>query len=154
MARRALPFPHFMTSTDPLAPIRVAVADDHALVRAAVKRLVSSFADMHFVGQAGNAEEALMLVRSAEVHVLLVDVDLRGRSGLEILPLLRVAAPRTKLVVISALPAEAQGDRALRAGAYAYLEKPVYPHLLVRTIRAAAAMPFAASNDDVFRGRG
>jgi hypothetical protein len=141
-ARSFSPAP--MTRTEPAAAIRVAIADDHVLVRAAIKRFISSFGEKHFVGQAGNAEEILDL---------LLDVNTPGHSVSELPFGLRVVAPRTRVAVVSALLAEASGDRALSAGTYANLERPLDPQQLVRTIRDPADVPFSASNDDDFTAR-
>jgi DNA-binding NtrC family response regulator len=80
-----------------------------------------------------------------------LDVNMPDRSGLEILPELGAMAPRMRVVVVSAMPAMTMRPLALRAGAHAYLEKPVNPQLLEQSIRAAGAA--AAANDEGFDGR-
>jgi DNA-binding NarL/FixJ family response regulator len=139
-----------MSSSKSAPRIRVAIADDHFFVRAGMRRFIGSFDDLHFVGQAGSAEETLELVQAAAIDVLLLDVNMPDRSGLEILPQLRAIAPRMQVLVVSALAAAVVAGPALSAGAFAYLEKPVHPGTLERTIREAAAVPSAAANEDRF----
>ena len=146
-----------MNTIDPASCIRVAIADDHSLVRAGMRRFIASFADLHFAGQAGSAEEALTLAQGGGIDVLLLDVNMSGRSGLQILPLLRQIAPRMQVLVVSAQPTAAAEGPALRAGAFAYLEKPVHPRALERAIRSAAEAAEAAggaANDNRFGQRG
>ena len=143
-----------MTTLDPASRIRVAIADDHFFVRAGIRRFIASFDDLHFAGQAGSPEETLELVQGSDIDVLLLDVNMPGRSGLQILPQLREMAPRMQVLVVSALPATGAEGAAMRAGAHAYLEKPVHPQTLERAIRSAAAAGVGAANENRFGRRG
>jgi DNA-binding NarL/FixJ family response regulator len=139
-----------MTSTRPSRALRVAVADDHLFVRSGLRRFISSFPDHDFAGGAASAEEALELVQGTDIDVLVLDADMPGRSGLEILPQLSAIAPRMKVLVVSALSGTAVGPFALRADAFGYLEKPFNPQSLDESIRSAAAALARAANDEGF----
>ena len=143
-----------MTCTRPSRAIRVAVADDQLFVRSGLRRFISSFPDYDFAGGAASAEEALELVQHTDIDVLVFDANMPGSSGLEILPRLCAMAPRMKVLVVSALPGNAFGARALRTDAFAYLEKPFNPQVLDESIRSAAAALARAANDEGFRTQG
>lgn len=128
--------------------IRVAFADDDLFVRAGLRRFIASVVDFEYAGEAASAGNALALVQAAQIDVLVLDANMPDRSGLEILPQLRAMVPRMQVVVVSALPASAMAPLALRAGACAYLEKPVNPSVLEEAIRSAAAEALRAANDD------
>jgi two-component system invasion response regulator UvrY len=142
-----------MTCTRPTRAIRVAVADDHLFVRSGLRRFISSFPDYDFAGGAASAEEALELVQGTDIDVLVLDANMPGRGGLEILPQLSAIAPLMKVLVVSALPGTAFGPLALRADAFTYLEKPFNPQTLDESIRSAAAALARAANDEGFRTR-
>ena len=137
-----------MTCTRPSRALRVAVADDHLFVRSGLRRFISSFPDYDFAGGAASAEEALELVQGTDIDVLVLDADMPGRSGLEILPQLSAIAPRMKVLVVSALSGTASGPLALRADAFTYLEKPFNPQSLDESIRSAAAAIARAAADE------
>jgi len=143
-----------LTRTRPSRAIRVAFADDHLFVRAGLRRFIAGFPGFELVGEAASAEEALELVQGTDIDVLLLDVNMPGRSGLEILPQLLIAASRMKVVVVSAAPACLAAPAALRAGAWTYLEKPVNPTILSECIRSAAAAASVAANDEGGGDRG
>lgn len=92
-------------------------------------------------------------MQGADIDVLVLDADMPGRSGLEILPRLIAIAPRMKVLVVSALSGTAVGPLALRADAFTYLEKPFNPQTLDESIRSAAAALARSANDEGFRPR-
>jgi two-component system invasion response regulator UvrY len=128
-----------MTRTRASRAIRVAFADDHLFVRAGLRRFIASYPCFEYAGEAASAEEALQLVQATDIDVLLLDLNMPDRSGLEILPQLIASAPHMKVVVVSATPAPVGAAPALRGGAWAYIEKPVNPQTLSERIRSAAA---------------
>jgi DNA-binding NarL/FixJ family response regulator len=143
-----------MTRTRDARAIRVAFAEDHIFVRAGMRRFIASIPGFEVAGEAANAEEALELVQATDIDVLVLDVNMPDRSGLEVLPQLLALAPRMKVLVASAMPGSTMRPVALRAGACGYLEKPVNPLLLEHAIRAAAAAARLAANDEGFVRRG
>lgn len=140
-----------MTNIPPVSGIRIAIADDNLFVRVGLRRCISLFHDFHFAGEAASVEEALELVQKQDIDVLLLDLNMPGMRGIEILPQLRCVVPRVKVVVLSASTDSSVIYAALRAGAYAYLEKPLNPERINQAIRSAAAARPRAANQDQFQ---
>src|SRR5207248_3336671 len=84
-----------------VATIQVLVCDDHALVRSGLKRLLEAEAGIDVVGEAADAEEAVAAVADTQPDVLLLDVVMPGRSGIDAIPDLLSAAPDTRILVLS-----------------------------------------------------
>lgn len=126
-----------MTPTIPRAPFRlhVAVADDHAIFRRGLRHIIESERDMHVVGEASTAAELLQLLETARAHVVVLDISMPERSGLDILPEIKRQHPRTPVLILSMHPEDQFALRALRAGAAGYLTKETVPEELVAAIR-------------------
>lgn len=121
--------------------IHVAVADDYALIRSALRRFFEFEPGLQWAGDAADAEEAIRLVMTHHVDVLILDLGMPGAGGLEALPRLRAAAPHLRVVVLSAHPASAYARKAIALGASNYLEKPTELDLLAATVRLAMDQP-------------
>ncbi len=104
-------------------PHKVFLIDDHPIVREGFARAIADQADMCVVGQAGLASEALTLASVLQPDVMLVDLDIPDRDGIELLSALRVQLPHAKLLVLSGHDDEFRVSEALRAGARGYLVK-------------------------------
>jgi DNA-binding NarL/FixJ family response regulator len=115
--------------------IRIIVVDDHAVVRQGVRRILEDARDVKVVGEAGSAEEALRLARQHPCDVLVTDVTLPGRNGLELVEDMKHAHPRVAVLVLSIHAEEQIALGALKAGAAGYLTKDAAPEELVRAIR-------------------
>ncbi len=115
--------------------IRVFIADDHAVVREGLKGIVAQNADMVVVGEAGNGHEVLEFVRARECDVLLLDLSMPGKDGLDTLKELRLLNPRLPVLILSIYPEDQYAVRLLRAGASGYLTKESAPEELVAAIR-------------------
>lgn len=115
--------------------IRVIIADDHAVVRRGLKEIVEEQSDMEVVGEAQNCQEALRLLRQQDLDVVVLDINMPGGSGLEVLAEIRQSLPRLKVLILSGYPEDQLGMRALKAGAMGYLTKESAPEELVRAIR-------------------
>ena len=115
--------------------IRILIADDHAIVRRGLKHIVSEQPDMTVVGEAENARQVLDLVRTDEWDVIVLDINMPGRSGLEVLKELRREHPKLPVLVLSVHPEDQYGVRVLKAGAAGYLTKDSAPDELVQAIR-------------------
>jgi len=117
------------------AVLRVFLVEDHALVRAAVRHALAKASDLEVVGDVSSAEDALRLVPEVRPHVILVDIDLPGMRGSE---LVRELAPRFPDVAIVMLTVS-RGERdlldAIRSGARGYLSKDLSPDALIRAVR-------------------
>jgi DNA-binding NarL/FixJ family response regulator len=122
-----------------MSQVRVLVCDDHALVRSGLRRLLELERDLKVVGEAADAEAAIVLTERERPDVLLLDVVLPGRSGIDVLPELAEAAPATKVLVLSMQDDPAYVRRAFASGANGYLLKEAADSELVQAIREVAA---------------
>jgi two-component system, NarL family, response regulator NreC len=114
--------------------IRVLLCDDHALVRAGLHKLLESEPDLEVIGEAANAEEALDRVRTDRPDVLLLDVVMPGRSGIEALPDILAAAPTTRVLMLSMQDDPAYVRQAFASGASGYVLKDAADTELVEAI--------------------
>jgi DNA-binding NarL/FixJ family response regulator len=119
--------------------IRVVIADDHPLIREGFLRLVAREADMTLAGQAGTAVELMDLLARAACDVIVLDIGLPDRSGLDIIKDLRLLYPKTSVLVLSLHPAERYAVRALRNGAGGYLTKSGASEELIKAIRKVSS---------------
>jgi DNA-binding NarL/FixJ family response regulator len=119
--------------------IRLLIADDHAVVRRGLKEILTAESDMVLVGEARSGPELLALARKERVDVVVLDITMPGRSGLEVLKELRQELPRVRILVLSMHPEDQYAVRALRAGAAGYLTKESAPDELVKAIRRIVA---------------
>ena len=120
----------------PARAITVMIVDDHPLVRAAVARAIEGNG-MTVVAEAGTAEDALDLAQRLAPDILLLDIDLPGASGIQIVRELAPRLPATKIVMLTVSSADRDVTDAMRYGASGYLTKDVSPEALARSIRAA-----------------
>ena len=104
-------------------PIRVLLADDHALVRAGLRKLLESLSGVAVVGEAGDGREALALVASKNPDLVLLDITMPGLNGLEAAERIAREHPATRVILLSMHASEEHVLRALRAGASGYLPK-------------------------------
>ena len=103
--------------------IRVLLADDHALVRAGIRSLLGAMAEVEVVGEAASGEEALELAQRQHPDVVLMDIAMRGITGLEAAAAMRERMPSVRVVILSMHSGEEYVLQALRAGAAGYLLK-------------------------------
>ena len=115
--------------------INILIADDHAIVREGLKQIVSSEPDMKVTGEAHNAQGVLDLVRDRNWDVVVLDINMPGRNGLEVLKELKRERPALPVLVLSVHPEEQYGIRVLKAGAAGYMNKESAPEELVTAIR-------------------
>ena len=115
--------------------ISILIADDHAIVREGLKQIVSSQTDMKVTGEAHNAQGVLDLVRGGTWDVVVLDINMPGRNGLEVLKELKQEFPKLPVLVLSVHPEEQYGIRVLKAGAAGYMNKESAPEELVTAIR-------------------
>ncbi len=115
--------------------IRVLLVDDHAVVREGLRALIDGEPDINVVGEADNAEESISLIESTEADVLLLDLVLPHRSGLEVLAASRQLRPRLKVLILTSFSEDSQVFRSLELGANGYLLKDSPAHELLSAIR-------------------
>jgi len=142
--------------------IRIVLADDHQIVRRGLKQLLGEEADFAVVGEAADGNETLRLVRETGFDVLVLDLSMPGRSGIELIKLIRAEKPKLPIVVLTMHQEEQYAVRAIKSGARGYLTKESAPELLVSAIRKVAgggafitpavaehmAMDFGAAEDE------
>lgn len=119
--------------------MHVLIVDDHTLVRAGLSRLLQTFAGMQVVAEASNAEQALQLAMQHRPDVVLMDLSLPGRSGLEALSDIRARLPQARVVVMSMHDDSAHVRDALDRGAAGFVVKDAAPQELELALRAAHA---------------
>lgn len=119
--------------------VKVLLVDDHELARNGVRLMLGGADEVVVIGQAATAVEALRLAASTPIHVALIDINLPGRSGLDLLKQLRAEFPHIAVIVLSTHSEDMYGLRALRLGAAGYLCKNVSPSALVEAVRKVAA---------------
>ncbi len=126
--------------------IQVILCDDHALIRRGIRDTLSDAADIQVVGEAADYGELRTLMRTrlgepgcnSPCDVLVLDINLPGRSGLDVLHVLKDEGSAVKVLVVSMYPEDQYAIRALRAGAHGYVNKGGDPQLLVQAVRTVA----------------
>lgn len=118
--------------------IRLAIAEDHTIVRWALKEALGKADDIEVVGEAGNAAETLEMVKRDRPEVLLLDITLPDKSGFDVLSELRLLETAPLVIVLTWHTEPSYAARAIAAGAHGYLTKSVEPDALLAAIRAVS----------------
>jgi len=119
--------------------IRILVADDHPIVRKGLKQIIADSPDMLVAGEASDGLEVLEQLRKNDYDVVLLDISMPVRSGLDILKQLKSEKPEMAILVLSIHPEEQYALRVLRVGASGYITKDNAPEELITAIRAVAS---------------
>ena len=119
--------------------IRVVIVDDHALIRRGLRDSLNEAGDIRVVGEAGDYGELRQLLRETAFDVLLLDINLPGRSGLDVLHSFAEDVTRVRVLVLTMYPEDQYAIRALKAGAMGYLNKSADPAQIVTAIRTLHA---------------
>jgi DNA-binding NarL/FixJ family response regulator len=117
----------------------IVVADDHALVREGIRRLLETRPDLRVVGEASDGEEAIRVVLEKRPDLAILDLNMPGRSGLEAARLLHQSGSGTRVLVLSMLDDRSHVEEALRAGAAGYVAKSAPPEDLFAAVDAVRA---------------
>ena len=115
--------------------IKILIADDHAIVREGLKQIVAEESDMKVTGEAANAGELFELLDNGRWEIVVLDINMPGKSGLEALKEMKVSYPETPVLILSMFSEDQYGLRAIKAGASGYLKKVSAPTELVLAIR-------------------
>lgn len=115
--------------------ISILVVDDHALIRKGLKLLLEDTPDIRVTGEADSGMQAISLVREQKFDLVLLDISLPDKNGIEVLQQLKTEHPDIKIIVLSMYPEDQYGIRTLKAGALGYLNKQSAPDLLAGAIR-------------------
>ena len=118
--------------------IRVLVADDHRIVRAGIAQFIADEADMVVAAEAASGDEVLALVRHESFDVVLLDISMPDKSGIDTLRILRQSQPDLPVLMLSGYPEEHYAVNLLRAGASGYIAKDADPAEMIRAIRVVA----------------
>ncbi len=119
--------------------MKILVADDHAIVRAGLKQILSANSDMEVAGEAQNGQEALDAISKDHWDVVLLDMSMPGLSGIDLIKRIKEKKPEINILVLSMHQEDQFAVRALKAGASGYLNKDSASELLVSAIRRVAA---------------
>lgn len=119
--------------------IRVVIADDHTIVREGLRELLGSAGDIEIAAEAVNGHEVVDRVRSTDFDILLLDLSMPGKSGMELIRQVKGEKPKLKILVLSMHEENQYAVRAIRAGASGYLTKDSASVELVSAIRKLAA---------------
>lgn len=116
--------------------INVVICDDHKIVREGLSKIISNFPDISILADdIASGEELLQRLRNAQPDIIILDVSLPGRSGLEVLKQIKIFYPDIKVLVLSMYPEDQFAIRMLKAGASGYLHKDSAPEVLIEAIR-------------------
>ena len=114
---------------------RILIADDHSVVRnGIIKSLIVSLPNTEF-GEAGNAIETLRIINEAKWNLVILDINMPGRSGMDVLKEIKANYPLTPVIIFSMYPEDQFAIRAMRAGAVAYLSKDISSRELEKAIK-------------------
>ncbi len=145
--------------------IRVLICDDHMIVRQGIRQSLAEAADIEVVAEAADGPSALQRLRQGDIHVLLLDIALPGRDGLDVLRQARQEHPRLPVLMLSTYPDRQYAVRSLKLGAAGYLNKSADSEQITAAVRRvargqrfitatvaellAAALGSAAAQDDM-----
>ena len=118
--------------------IRVVIADDHQILREGLKQLLLATGDLEVVGEAADGYEVLQRVRDLEFDVLLLDMSMPGKSGVELIKQVKSEKPKLRILVLSMHEEHQYAVRAIRAGASGYLTKEGAAVQLTAALRKVA----------------
>lgn len=119
--------------------IRILIADDHAIIRQGLKQILDESGEMSVAAEAANGGEALHKLREGEYDVVLLDISMPGKSGIEVLKQIKEERPKLPVLILSIYPEDQYAVRLLKAGAAGYLTKESAPEELVKAVRRVAA---------------
>lgn len=118
--------------------IRIAIADDHAIVRSGLRQYLCGCGDIEVTGEAATGREALELAREGQMDVLLMDISMPDQSGIEALSAIKTRFPDLPILILSGFPAKHYAANLLRQGASGYLNKECDPEEIATAIRTVA----------------
>lgn len=119
--------------------IRVLIADDHAVVRRGLKQILGDTAEMAVAGEATNGHQVLAMVRAETWDVVVLDISMPDRSGLDVLKEIKAERPGLPVLIMSMYPEEQYATRVLKAGASGYLSKESAANDLIKAIQRVVA---------------
>jgi DNA-binding NarL/FixJ family response regulator len=118
--------------------IKILIADDHGIIRKGIKQILSRTSDIEVTAEASTGQEALEKIWTSHFDLVILDISLPGRNGLEILKQIKSQKPKLPVLILSMYPEEQYAVRVLRAGASGYLTKESDKNELIEAIRRIA----------------
>ena len=118
--------------------INILIADDHSIVREGLKQIVAESPEMSVQGEAVNGNQVLDLIHKKEYDLVLLDIAMPGRGGIETLKQLKIEKPKIPVLILSMYPEDQYAVRAIKAGASGYLTKESAPEELIGAIKKVA----------------
>jgi len=118
--------------------IRIAIVDDHAMVRAGLRQFFADQVDFRVVAEAANGRDAMDIVRAGGVDVVVMDISMPGQSGVDTLAAIKAREPGLAVLILSGFAEEHYATTLLRQGASGYLNKDCDPEEIVKAIRTVA----------------
>lgn len=118
--------------------LKIFIADDHLLIREGLKKLLLFETDLKIVGEADNPNDIISFITQNDVDVLILDINIPGKSGLDILKELKVLKPDLHVLILSMYPEDQFAERSIKAGASGYLTKETATEELITAIRKVA----------------
>jgi two-component system, NarL family, invasion response regulator UvrY len=118
--------------------LNILVVDDHAIVREGLKSILAKAENLTVIGEAGNAPDAMALLRKQPCDLVLLDLSLPGKTGVDLLKMIHDEIPKLRVLVLSTYPEDQYAIRVLKLGASGYLTKESAPELLIQAIRKVA----------------
>jgi len=119
--------------------VKILIADDHAIVREGLKQIVTDTSGLGVTGEAASEQETLELIRKHDYDIVLLDIAMVGRGGLETLKQIKQEVPHLPVLILSMYPEEQYAVRALKMGAAGYLTKLSAPEELIKAIKKISA---------------
>lgn len=119
--------------------IRILIADDHAIVRKGLKKILDESLEMRVVAEVANGIEALHWLREHDCDVVLLDIAMPGLSGIDALKQIRMEKPNLPVLILSIYPEDQYAVRLIKAGAAGYLTKESAPEVVMEAVRRVAA---------------
>ena len=123
-------------SADTITMIRIAIVDDHAIVRAGLRQYLAEQIDFRVVAEAANGRDALDIVRLGNIDVILLDIAMPDQTGIDALAAIKLRVPDLPVLILSGYPEEHYAIALLRQGASGYLNKDCDPEEIVKGVRA------------------
>jgi DNA-binding NarL/FixJ family response regulator len=118
--------------------IRLLIADDHSMIRAGLKSLLADAADIQVAAEAANGDDALSFLRKEDFDAVLLDLDLPGKSGFEIVLEAKRIKPTLPILIVSMMPEEKHAARLLKAGASGYIMKDCEADEFIKAVQRVA----------------
>lgn len=115
--------------------MKVLIADDHTIIREGLKKILSNLPEVELIEEAGNGLEVMNMVAKAKFDIVILDISMPGKSGLEVLKELKQKKPNLAVLILSVNPEEQYAIRALKSGASGYISKSSASDELINAVR-------------------